>query len=211
MKKWTLFSNLSVVGVHLAVIIWMVIDGRTTREPDIPKRLTVQTVSLKSAPRPLVIASAPPAKVIPKKEPVKPKPPAAPVVSPIVKKTNLQNKQREEQVEKARKCLALVGQNKVALPDAVSSLSVDSKNTLDPKWRDQIGTCLKQSLVLPEVGDVTFELELLGTGSVVKFLVIRSACNKNKKYIEESISRVNFPKSTQEKKGSFVITLSHQQ
>src|SRR5262249_40857506 len=108
-----------------------------------------------------------------------------------------------------KKSLEKIGKSQGS-PTLVSKLSLDAIPSYQAGWKDEVGLKIKESLILPEEGDVTLELKLKGDGTYIAIRIIKFNSPKNKKYIEEMVPRLKFPSNPNQKEGSFVITLSHE-
>ncbi len=70
---------------------------------------------------------------------------------------------------------------------------------------------LKQTLNLPEYGEVKIQLTLKQDGSVVKLVVIKTESEKNRKYLETSLPHLRFPHLLENKKQeTFIVTFCNE-
>jgi outer membrane biosynthesis protein TonB len=70
---------------------------------------------------------------------------------------------------------------------------------------------LKQTLNLPEYGEVKIQLTLKQDGSVVNLLVIKTESEKNRRYLETSLPHLRFPHLLENKKQeTFIVTFCNE-
>jgi hypothetical protein len=79
-------------------------------------------------------------------------------------------------------------------------------------FQESLIRALKESLTLPDFGEVKIELTLRHDGSVEKLKVLSAHSEKNRKYLETNLSTLKFPSllSSKEKELTFVITFCNE-
>ena len=90
----------------------------------------------------------------------------------------------------------------IIVPDKIDPISASKYSRLDPfdldddvdSYPEYLAYFLKQELKLPDFGQVKVEITLNKAGCVEKCLVISSQSAKNKKYLEEKLPNLIFPK-----------------
>lgn len=90
-----------------------------------------------------------------------------------------------------------------AIPTIIGNLQIDALpvdtdsmatwTVKEVNYRDEVAQILHGSLRLPEFGSIKIELTINKTGKVEKVKIVSSESAKNKQYIEQKISSLQFP------------------
>ena len=94
------------------------------------------------------------------------------------------------------------------IPPVISQLQIDSPMETGSDIQGIVGQ-LRESLTLPEIGEVEIELTLSRAGGVRRLRVIRSESTKNRRYVERRVPKLKFSpfKHELKKDGDHTITL----
>lgn len=83
--------------------------------------------------------------------------------------------------------------------------------TVEASYQEELVAYLKHLIQLPEKGDVKLQLTLTQEGKVTKVVIVSSLSEKNKTYLEKTLTTLTFPPFDQQFKGekehTFPITL----
>ncbi|HSX12369.1 MAG TPA: hypothetical protein VLF61_02650 [Rhabdochlamydiaceae bacterium] len=92
--------------------------------------------------------------------------------------------------------------------DAIREMSDDnSPDQEDFTYQDSLISCLRNSLDLPELGEVKIELTLNKEGMVLKLKVVSSESVKNRNYLEKNLQLIKFPPlNGKETRKTFILT-----
>lgn len=152
------------------------------------------------SPKPKIEAKAKP-KPKPKTEAkAKPKPKSSPKKEdPRPKKTEDPDK-RKKLLTKAQESIAKIASSHDKIDpkpkvekSTVGITSLDTLSVEEIGYKDELAMKLKQSLTLPEEGEVQIKLTLTRTGKVTKVLIMAAKSDKNKMYIETNLPKLTFP------------------
>ena len=135
-------------------------------------------------------------------------------------------KELEETVDKIDEKRDKIYQNKLKdrkndpVPESITALKIDTINEIDNdesqgdfSYQERLVCCLKETLDLPEFGQVKIELTLTVSGDVMKLRVLASESEKNKSYLEKNLRQMKFPSfggSEMENKRTFILTFCNE-
>lgn len=92
----------------------------------------------------------------------------------------------------------------------IDTASLDQTNSEEGSYIEMLVGHLHQALQLPEYGEVKIQLSLRQDGSVVKIAVLQAQSKKNKRYLEENLPHLRFPRLegslASQKEASFILT-----
>lgn len=141
--------------------------------------------------------------------------------APIQKKENGQVshllKELEETVAKIdEKRDKIIPSRQIDAPKWLHPLKIDTIKEIDndgdvgdESYEQSLVGCLKESLDLPEFGEVKIELTLSINGDMMKLRVLESQSEKNKTYLEKNLKLMKFPPFgglSSDKKRTFILT-----
>ncbi|MBI2742294.1 MAG: flagellar hook-length control protein FliK [Chlamydiales bacterium] len=96
----------------------------------------------------------------------------------------------------------------------IGPLSIDASSrdaSIDESYEASLIGYLKETLNLPEYGEVKIQLTLKQDGSVVNLVVLKTESEKNRKYLEASLPRLRFPQlEGSRKQETFVFTFCNE-
>lgn len=106
------------------------------------------------------------------------------------------------------------------IPTPIHSLHTEASDSLSPSkndssenyvYQEALISYLKQTLHLPEHGEVKIQLTLKQDGSVVNLLVLKTESEKNRKYLESSLPHLRCPylQGTR-KQETFIVTFCNE-
>ena len=179
---------------------------RKKAPPPAPVKKTPAAAKKPQAPAPVV-----------KRPPLADKKPAAAPIPQKPKKTSVPQEllqELEESIAKIdEKRDKLYRRKKLEAPAAIEVLKIDAldteKNTSDLSYAETLVVHLKQTLNLPDYGEVKIQLTLGKDGSVEKVVVVKSESEKNKRYLEDHLPRLKFP-SLNRDMHTFVLTFCNE-
>lgn len=240
--RFLFYITLGVLLTHLLMISWFVVFSKPLTFLKPHEKFVVKTVSVKSqteAPvqktqkrqevaslenkKPQVNKAKPAEKLKPeKKSPEK-------EVKRELEAKKVQT-QKERILEKAKENIAKLRETRdnfnaaresksLELGDVgvIKSLSIDSHETVNSEDSGYYGTLssrMKQALRLPEIGIVRILLTLDRQGSVVALEVVETKSEYNKKFVEATLKKVQFPPFGKcfegEGRHTFSITLANE-
>jgi hypothetical protein len=94
--------------------------------------------------------------------------------------------------------------------DAIKEISDDSAQ-VDFNYQDTLIQVLRESLDLPELGEVKMEITLNRDGTVVKLRVLAAESEKNRIYLEKNLCSIKFPPfDINESRKIFVLTFCNE-
>jgi outer membrane biosynthesis protein TonB len=229
---------LAVLSVHLSFVLWTLFFHVAPPKRLMPKHLTVKTFSPKVQTVATVASPAPkkPPAPAPKKPPA-PRAPAKKLQAPppvVVKRPPVMDKKPAAVAQKPKKSpipqellqeleesIAKIDEKRDKLyrrkepeaPAAIEILRIDAleieKNTSDLSYAETLVVHLKQTLNLPDYGEVKIQLTLGRDGSVEKLVIVKSESDKNKRYLEDHLPRLKFP-SLNKDTHTFVLTFCNE-
>lgn len=226
MRKKTLF----IVGIHLVFVLILVLQPsfakrslekkplviKTVMSPPV-KSVAAKPVAKAAAPSP-VKKTAPPVKTsteskeskpvkketsLPKKEPaiadkvVSQKKATAPPI-PRAQISDALFKELEESIAKIEE------KGLKSVKTAPLVLQVDGEAS---SFTEQLVFCLQEHLILPDYGEVKIQLDLREDGSVDRIVVLSAESKANKRYLEQHLPQLRFPKGG----GHFVLTFANKE
>jgi outer membrane biosynthesis protein TonB len=99
------------------------------------------------------------------------------------------------------------------IPLQIDLLSSDHEDA-SADYSDLLVGYLHQSLSLPDYGEVKIQLSLRQDGSVSKVIVLKTQSEKNKRYLESSLPKLNFPRFegtySNKKECTFILTFCNE-
>ena len=230
---------LIVLSLHLLFLLYINISFSSPIKK-VPKPLVVKTITPKavSPKEKAAAATAQTSRQVPKKEkestPVAKKvekkiPPIADKKlvkakkEPPVKKSKEESRDKmsqkllrelEESLSKLEEKPAKKGVSKAgakSLPPALS-LELDSDTSQqEGEYDDSLIGYLKQTLNLPDYGEVKIQLTLKQDGTFVNLVVLKAESEKNRKYLEASLPHLRFPHLVGKKKQeTFIVTFCNE-
>ena len=160
---------------------------------------------------------AAPAPVVVKRPQVMDKKPAVAPQTQKTKKTPIPQEllqELEESIAKIdEKRDKLYRRKKLEAPAAIEVLRIDAldieRNVSDLSYAETLVTHLKQTLNLPDYGEVKIQLTLGRDGSVEKLVIVKSESDKNKRYLEDHLPRLKFPNLNKDTH-TFVLTFCNE-
>jgi hypothetical protein len=224
-----------IVGVHLFFLCTFLFGSSSPKKK---QRIVVHAARIKPQPKPQMPAKTQELKkaapAAPKKQAAPPKPVAkkpAPVKKPATKKekkapivSSKLAKQLEESIAKidekpdnfkAERPSAKTKAKKNVTPIALDWVENEQMLISSGEIKELLVLELKNSLHLPEFGEVTMRLVLRNDGSVASVKVMKSASKKNSDYLEKELPKHSFPfvssLGLKDKERDFVITFCNEQ
>lgn len=88
--------------------------------------------------------------------------------------------------------------------DTIAEMENDSEAG-DNTYQDALIRCLKESLDLPEIGQVKMEVTIDEHGTVMKLRILSSESDKNKHYLEKNLQLIKFPSFKTKKTFTFTF------
>ncbi len=183
------------------------------------EKLTVKTVELSPEVKKKEVKEI---SVKPKKAPLKTiKKTSPPVKKKVVEKKSKPSFKRQSTQKKllaqARQNLHNIAKDSSTIDETaeIHSMQIDSIESAaqDQGYYLKLAACLRQSLRLPDIGDVKIYLSLDCKGSVVQVNIVYSENENNRRYVEKVLPTVAFPpfgrSLSDEKKHTFTITLTN--
>lgn len=226
---------LLVICTHLLLILYMSVTSPTpvkkAQKPLVVKTVAMKNVATKEKSTARGVSSTVAAKKAAKPEQTQPKkkaektPPIADKT--VVKKKNVPQKPVEDSREKmSQKLLRDLEESLSKLEEkpqkkgsakagaksapAPLALQLDGEET-DGEYDDSLIGYLKQTLNLPEYGEVKIQLTLKQDGTFVNLVVIKAESEKNRKYLEASLPHLRFPHLVGKKKQeTFIVTFCNE-
>jgi hypothetical protein len=139
-----------------------------------------------------------------KPAPQKKQPSKKPSIQPVKKAQALVEELEERIAKIEQKRDKIETKQELKAPGTIDSLQIESIKKTDPQdnasneisedaYQNMLIGCLRQSLNLPDYGEVKIQLTLRADGSVAELIVIKSESQKNKRYLEEKLPLVKFP------------------
>jgi hypothetical protein len=99
------------------------------------------------------------------------------------------------------------------IPLQIDLLSSDHED-LSADYADLLVGHLHHSLTLPDYGEVKIQLSLRQDGSVSKLIVLKTESEKNKRYLENNLPKLNFPRFegtySNKKECTFILTFCNE-
>ena len=199
--------GLSVLAVHAIAIFSLCIDHLA--RPSVKKKqpIAIRTVSAPKPPAPIARA---PAKASPYK--AAPPPAAAKKAAPKAQakpaqqaKTNGQGKKKEAEAidpgllqQIAESLGAIAATTKVSRPNLTVALPehVDLGKDADPErpgYGETVSAILKESLDLPEYGEVVARIEIDAKGNVSRCDILETKSRKNAEFLKKRLQELAFP------------------
>lgn len=77
---------------------------------------------------------------------------------------------------------------------ALGAVEIENGAEAPTEYQDLLVHYLKDSLHLPDYGEVRMELTLHASGTVAKWVVLKTESEKNRKYLEEKLPHLRFPR-----------------
>lgn len=220
MKNTRIF--IAVILFHLPFIVWIVFGKNKSQPVKARTHLVVHTVSprvqeisppqtqktpqktasIKKAPAQPKKKTAPQKKQTMKEKPVQQKKSIAPSKKAIPKDLIDELEERIAKIEQKRDKI----DTKEPLKNlgSIKPLEIESIEKIEPSghasnelsadaYQKMLIECLRQSLNLPDFGEVKIQLTLREDGSVANVIVLKAESQKNKRYLEENLPRLKFP------------------
>lgn len=169
------------------------------KSPPMPKRLEKKHPPLKQvqAKKPKPEKKKPVQQTRPKPLKKTPSPPSlSPKAKDLMQKLEESIAKIEEKHDKGHQ------QELLKTPSKIELLQIDhikevelpvSSETGEEAYQDLLIQNLKQSLNLPDYGEVTMQLIINADGSLANLTVLHAGSEKNKRYLEESLPLLQFP------------------
>lgn len=132
-----------------------------------------------------------------------------PVQSPLTQKLM---KELEESIAKIEgKHDKVDTSRQIATPRAIDTLKIDhlEKDNSDEDYTDTLILCLRQSLNLPDFGEVKIKLTLRQDGTVDKLIVLKTESENNRRYLETHLPNLKFP-ALNKQQHTFVLTFCNE-
>ncbi len=214
--------------LHITFLLFLILQPTFSRTKKEHKTLLVKTITPQKPQMAAKTHSAPSAKkavAAPKKEITPPKKITAPPKKEraIAEKTLAKEKKgvspppkpqprakiSDSLLQELEESLAKIEQkpekNKMSPPSlATLRLQIDSGGGEESSYIDQLVSYLRQTLSLPRYGEVKIQLSLRQDGSVAKILVLKAASGENRRYLEEHLPHLSFPRP--EHSADFILT-----
>lgn len=100
-------------------------------------------------------------------------------------------------------------------PSRISSLDIDTvEKEIKGNYPILLASTLKNTLELPEVGEVKLELTVRRSGQVMKVRVLHAASEKNRRYLEINLPQMALPpfdeEMKQETSHTFILTFCNE-
>jgi hypothetical protein len=215
--------TLLVISFHLCLVLSFPFFKKKTK---LPPHITIHTFTQKTAPTssqphprtpkqpgktPSQPHQPPSEKQPPKKNiTTKPKPSTPMMAQPVAKKKSTPPKQKQlsskvyqeinESLEKiAKNVYSTSNSNQEALKmQTFSNTKLSSFDT--EKGYDELSKLLKNSLTLPEMGEVVAKITINRAGVIEKVVVIKTNSKKNQEYLEKNLPLLQFPFVSQNEK-----------
>ncbi len=118
----------------------------------------------------------------------------------------------EESIAKIEGCHDKVDTSlQLKTPHAIDTLKTTrlEQNTTNEDYMGTLVLCLRQSLNLPDFGEVTIRLTLRQDGSVQQLDVLKAESENNRRYLETHLPHVKFP-ALNNLKHTFVLTFCNE-
>ncbi len=95
--------------------------------------------------------------------------------------------------------------------DAIKEIG-DDDIQVDFTYQESLIRCLRESLDLPELGEVKMEITLSKDGSVLKLRVLATESEKNRSYLEKNLQVIKFPPFdvNEDSRKTFVLTFCNE-
>ena len=93
------------------------------------------------------------------------------------------------------------------------TLQIDQRFSSDvtEEYNERLIAALHEHLRLPEYGSVKIELTLHREGTVIKMLVVEAKSEKNRRYLEKTLSQMQFPAlGTGKNENTFILTFCNE-
>lgn len=217
-----------VIGVHCAVLLFMALFSSSEKNQK-KHPLVVRTVRVAPAVQTKEIAVAAQKAPVQEKKvaPVNskkknPTPTAKPTkkttAAPTVPRALL--KELEESIAKIDQKRDKIYQRKdLKVPkwDAPGKIEIKTniedrqEIALESSYSEELVEILKESLHLPEYGEVKMQLKLNRDGSVLQVIVLKTESQKNKAYLQTELPRLKFPPlNVKKKEVTFTLTFCNE-
>lgn len=155
-------------------------------------------------------AAKPPAPA-PKKEP-----PIAKAPAPPPKKTQMPKRSplTQELLQELEESIAKIEgkHDKVDTRKQLTtpqSIEIPNHDTIEESYAEALILCLRQSLHLPDYGEVKLKITLKEDGSVERLVVLKADSEKNRNYLETHLPHLKFP-AIKKTEHTFVLTFCNE-
>jgi len=219
--RFLVYTTLGVTLAHVFAISWSVVFSKPLKISNSQEKFVVKTVSVKSVEEPPP-KNAPKRQEVASIEKKKPQPnrakaPSKPAPQKKISKKEAKKEpgakreltQREKILQKAKENIAKLQETRdnfrasrdsgsIELEEVgvIESLSIDNQEFVsseDAGYYGALASRLKQALRLPEMGSVRIRLTLDRMGNVIAMETIAAESEYNRKFIEATVKKVQFP------------------
>lgn len=241
MRKQDAIIAASVVALHIFLILFIMADLPFEKRLPISRKLTIQTVKLKEAKQKEIVQAAKATPIVAaveeaeeekpqeisveekpkpqKKKAARPAPPSPPAKKQKSKTLSAKEKDLLKNLEES---IEKIGKNtdkrskplEIEVPKEILSLEIENPFgalSFEKSYQDDLAIYLRHHLLLPEHGDIKVDLTLDRKGKVMDVKILKSKSERNKKYIEKTLSDLSFPSFGEnfknEKQHTFTLTL----
>lgn len=184
-----------------------IIQKTTSKQPILPSKPKATPSALKN-PEKKSSASLSSVPVKKNSSPPPTQPSSKTKSSPITKKLM---KELEESIAKIEGNRDKVDTSKqLKAPQAIETLKIDipEENEMSD-YNENLILCLRQSLHLPDFGEVKIKITLRKDGSVDQLAVLKAESENNRRYLETHLPLIQFPAPKKEKY-TFVLTFCNE-